>query len=126
MPTPFSDLKRQLIPDDDTGQVLRQMLDDGIDLEQPRDLDFFVVFAERAKADAFAAAAGVQEDAEVHGPEIDEEGIWQVAVTRRMVPTHAAVTAFELEIAELAERHGGYPDGWGSGDGDDDDTGDEG
>lgn len=113
MPTPFSDLDRQLIPDDDTGQVLRQMLDDGDDLSQPRDVEFYLVFAEEADAQAFAREADALEGLDVLPPERDEEGIWQVTAIRYMKPEHAAITAREHELAELATRHRGYPDGWG-------------
>ncbi|HZH43634.1 MAG TPA: ribonuclease E inhibitor RraB [Lysobacter sp.] len=111
MPNPFADLRRQLIPDDDTGQVLRQMLDDGDDLARPRDIAFHCVFAEQAQAAAFAAQAA-QDGLTVDAPERDEEGIWEVTVVRRMAAEHAAITALERQLAALAAAHGGYPDGW--------------
>ena len=43
----------------------------------------------------------------------DDEGVWQVAVTRTMAPNHAAITALELQLTELAEAHRGFADGWG-------------
>lgn len=113
MPTPFDDLRRQLIPDDDTGQVLRQMLDDGDDLSRPRDVEFYLVFAGQRDAVAFAQDAAALEGFQVLPPEQDEEGIWQVTAIRHMAPEHAAITAYEHELAELATRHRGYPDGWG-------------
>ena len=49
----------------------------------------------------------------MEAPEVDEEGVWEVTVTRVMAPSHAAITALEQELTELADRHRGYPDGWG-------------
>ena len=112
MPTPFSDLKKQLIPDDETGAVLRAMLDDGDDLDRPREIAFLSVFAEQRAAEAFGADASALPDVRVEAPEPDEEGIWQVAVVRTMAASHAAITALEDELAAIAARHGGYPDGW--------------
>jgi hypothetical protein len=36
-----------------------------------------------------------------------------VCVIRVMAPSHAAITALELQLGELAESHRGYADGWG-------------
>lgn len=107
------ELKSLLIPDDDNGQVLRQMLEDGDDLDRPRAIDFFHVFADGDGAAAFAAAAAALADVVVGPAEQDDEGVWQVAVSRTMAPNHAAITALELQLGELAEAHRGFADGWG-------------
>jgi regulator of RNase E activity RraB len=107
------DLRRLMIPDDENGQVLRQMLDDGDDLDAPRGIEFFHVFNEQADAEAFADAASQLPDLMVEAPEIDDEGVWQVCAIRVMAASHAAITALELQLAELAETHNGYADGWG-------------
>ena len=107
------ELRRMMIPDDENGQVLRQMLDDGDDLDVPRGIEFFHVFAEQEDADAFVEGAAALPDVMVEGGEGDEEGVWQVCVIRVMAPSHAAITALELQLGELAESHRGYADGWG-------------
>ena len=38
---------------------------------------------------------------------------WDVICTRRMVPTHAAITETEAQLATLARWHGCQEDGWG-------------
>ncbi|CAA9305976.1 MAG: hypothetical protein AVDCRST_MAG71-393 [uncultured Lysobacter sp.] len=105
-------IQRAMIPDDDNGDVLRQMLDDGDDLTQPRDIDFFHVFADEAQAAAFARQVAAREDVKIAAPEADEEGVWQVAVTTHMPALHSAITALEQELAGIAQGHGGFPDGW--------------
>ena len=37
----------------------------------------------------------------------------EVCVVRHMVPTHAGITAFESQLAAMAQRHDGEADGWG-------------
>lgn len=106
-------LQLAMIPDDENGAVLRRMLEDGDDLTVPREVDFFLVFGEQAAADAFVPAANALGDVLVSVPEADDEGIWQVTVSRHMAPKHAAITALEKELTVLAEPFGGYPDGWG-------------
>ena len=109
----FGQIGKDFIPDDDNGQVLRQMLEDGDDLDRARPIDFFHVFADGDDATAFATAAAALADVTVDAPEEDDEGVWQVAVTRTMAPNHAAITALELQLTELAEAHRGFADGWG-------------
>jgi len=107
------ELRAALIPDDENGQVLRRMLEAGDDLAVPRGIEFFHVFADEAGALAFAGAASALPDLAVEAPEVDDEGIWEVCATRVMAPSHAAITALEATLAQLAGEHGGYPDGWG-------------
>lgn len=108
----MKELQRALLPDDETGAVLRAMLDDGDDLTRAREIAFYLVFAEAAQAEAFAAQAATLPDLQVEEPEIDEEGIWQVVAMRRMPASHAGITALEQMLATLAQSHGGHPDGW--------------
>ena len=44
---------------------------------------------------------------------IDEDAFWEVVATRNMVPDAKAITDIELQLAALAESHGGGADGWG-------------
>jgi regulator of ribonuclease activity B len=74
-------------PNDENGAVLRDMAAQGSDLVSPRMMDF--------------------EDPE-------EDRGWEVQCRHRMVPTHAAITQTERRLADVAERFGGYADGWGS------------
>ena len=112
------ELRAALLPDDENGQVLRQMLEDGDDLSIAREIEFFHVFGAQEAAQAFADAAAAlpQTQAgahEVDAPEVDDEGIWEVCVRRHMEPTHAGITALESQLAQLADGFGGYADGWG-------------
>lgn len=105
-------LQLAMIPDDENGDVLRAMLEDGDDLTIPREIDFHLVFGDEAAARAFADAANAQPDLLVSMPGVDDEGIWQVTASRHMVPRHADITKLEKELTVLAESFGGYPDGW--------------
>lgn len=105
-------LQFAMIPDDENGEVLRAMLEDGDDLTVPREIDFHLVFGDEAAARAFAEAANQQRDLIVSMPGVDDEGIWQVAASRHMAPRHADITRLERDLTVLAESFGGYPDGW--------------
>ena len=105
-------LQFAMLPDDENGDVLRAMLEDGDDLTIPREIDFHLVFADEAAANAFAEAARQQPDLIVSLTGVDDEGIWQVIASRHMAPKHADITRLERELTVLAESFGGYPDGW--------------
>jgi hypothetical protein len=115
-------LQRALIPDDENGEVLRRMFDDGDDLSAPREIDFHLVFGEEAQARGFAEQAVTLPDLLVSVPEADEEGVWMVTASRHMPATHAGLTALEQQLAVIAQAFEGYPDGWSCGPAD---TGDE-
>ncbi|HZX81216.1 MAG TPA: ribonuclease E inhibitor RraB [Lysobacter sp.] len=105
-------LQFAMIPDDENGDVLRAMLEDGDDLTIAREIDFHLVFGEEAAATAFAEAAKLQPDLIVSVPALVEDGIWQVTASRHMVPRHGDISKLEKDLTVLGESFGGYPDGW--------------
>ena len=107
------ELQKAMIPDDENGEVLRRMIDDGDDLSLERPIEFYHVFDDESQAEAFASAASDKPLVTVDEPEVDEEDVWQVCVVRMMAPSHAAITALERELGDLAETFGGFADGWG-------------
>ncbi len=101
-------------PNDENGDVLRRMQQDGDDFTKPRDVDFSVVFPSKSSAEEFADhfrrsgfKVAVQEcDGERELP-------WDVTVTRYMLPTHAEITEVENTLEDAAAPLGGSNDGWG-------------
>lgn len=100
------------IPNDETGDVLSQMLRRGDDLSKPRMIDFCHIFPERRQALAFAEMLDDRE-LKVCISDNDERDMWDAIVSRYMVPTHPDITAFELSLASKAESVGGEADGLG-------------
>ena len=102
-------------PNDDNGDVLRNMFEAGDSLTVPRDVDFSLLFPGRTAARSFArkfSKVGCRVVVELWD-ESDPNGQWDVTVTRHMLPEHTAIGQFENELAEAAEPLGGYNDGWG-------------
>jgi len=110
-------------PDDGNGDMLRALMDAGIDLSQPLAIDFYLVFKNKDQAEkAMAAlvASELQGEVELH---FNDREQWELIVSQTMVPEHAAVTAREAELDKFAKKFGGHNDGWGvmqHQDGDDD------
>jgi hypothetical protein len=101
-----------IFPDDENGDVLRRMQDHGDDLSKPRIVDFCFAFPERKQALEFAAIVDEREY-EVCISHYDEREMWQAIVKHYMVPTHAAITALEVDLSRRAQSAGGEADGWG-------------
>ena len=101
-------------PNDENGDVLRQMHERGDDLSRSRDIDFNVIFPNEACATEFALSfsrLGLQVSSEqtAGAPELP----WDVRVVKHMVPTHADICEFEAILEGAAAKLGGQTDGWG-------------
>lgn len=107
-------------PNDENGATLREMFEAGIDLSQPLDVDFFLIF--KTMKDAEAMIAELAASGETLATTLEKNDIhddWELRCTLNMVPSHAAITLRELQFEKLAEKHNGLGDGWGVMDEDD-------
>jgi hypothetical protein len=107
-------IKPSDFPADENGDVLRRMQRNGDDLSKPRDIDFTVVMPNEDSVHKFSdhfRKLGFQEKSEESDtvPELP----WDVIVVKHMIPEHADITAFELQLEEIASPLGGRNDGWG-------------
>ena len=105
----------ELFPDDDNGEVLWRMAQQGDNLAAPREIDFSVVFAEEQSALRFAMGF-LRAGYKVQLMEYEEQSdglIWDVTVCPMMVPVHGEIGVFEEMLAQEAAPFGGRNDGWG-------------
>lgn len=102
-------------PDDENGEVLWRMHENGDNLSKPREIDFSVIFPTEEAAPQFAVHL-LRNDQKVSFSEYEEhdELPWQVQVHPFMEPTHENITGFEDHLGEDAAEFGGRNDGWGS------------
>ena len=100
-------------PNDENGDVLRGMVDEGDDISKPRNIDFYFAFEIEDEAKCFAEQVRVTTGlpAEVSTYESDQ---WQVCVTKYMVPKHHDITELETSLTHIARLYHGDADGWGS------------
>jgi hypothetical protein len=101
-------------PDDETGQVLAEMHQAGIDLSQACEVVFFHLFEQESKAQAMA------EHIKEHMPEVkcnlhpdETPNVWDLDCTLIMTPSHEAVVKQEEAFEAIATKFSGYNDGWG-------------
>lgn len=100
-------------PNDETGELLRLMQEQGDDLTRARDVDFFLVFETRDEAQAFLDLADLGPEFRTGLSRYEKTRKWQVTLTAQMVPVYAEIVALEKQVARLGRQHGGEPDGWG-------------
>ena len=101
-------------PNDENGDVLRQMMENGDDLSKARAIDFTVVFHDEPEAREFAShfeKNGFPTKCELASATRDLP--WDVVVVKHMVPNHRAIGEFEAELQARAVVLGGKNDGWG-------------
>jgi hypothetical protein len=102
-----------MYPNDDDGDALQRLADDGFDMSRPTDIEFVVLAPNRKAADAIAklaASAGYRtrlEDAE-------EDESWDCYWIKAMVPTYEGVVAAQRELDDMSRQFNGKIDGWGT------------
>lgn len=101
-------------PNDENGDVLRRMHENGDDLTKPRDIDFTVVFPSQYSAEEFADHfRRLGHNVSVGETRCVPELPWDVVVVNHMTPSHNQITQFENTLETLATTLGGRNDGWG-------------
>lgn len=109
-------------PDDENGDVLRLMQEEGVDLSRPRTIEFEHVFPDENSARQFGESVDQLVGSSLLYPpededpeeEIEDGEEWEVVCRVTMVPSHTNITGKERELAEIAVKFGGRADGWGS------------
>jgi len=103
-----------LYPEDENGDVLWNMLQDGDDLSIPREVDFALIFPTQDVAITFAVHLLKNEQkVSLAAYEGNDEYPWQVVVHPLMLPTHQNISGFEGLLASEAVSYSGQVDGWG-------------
>jgi len=100
-------------PDDDDGDALRRVAEDGNDMSKPMDIDLSVAVPDKESGDRVAELARARGYAvDVYFDEEDES--WTCYCTKNMLVTYDGVVTAQEELDELSEPFGGYCDGWGT------------
>lgn len=102
-------------PNDENGNVLRQMQKRGDDLTKSRKIDFIVVFPNQEDAEKFASKIqSLGYKTTISNSSTVKTLPWDVIVVKNMIPTHTDITNFEQDLGNYAAPLGGRNDGWGS------------
>ena len=101
------------LPDDDTGNALARIEQDGSDLSKPMDIDFFVAVDSPEHGHAIAKQAqalGFNCSVELDEP----SGDWTCYCSINVVPDYTTIVKIEEQLDSLAKPYNGYIDGFGT------------
>ncbi len=101
-------------PSDETGQVLAEMQQAGIDLSISHDVVFYHLFEKQTQAQAmadFISQNMTNVSVNLHPDETPN--VWDVDCTVKMIPSYEAIVKQETDFEQLAAKYSGYNDGWG-------------
>ena len=101
----------RLFPNDDDGDVLQNMAEGGDRLNQPRDIDFSLLFPDEISAKGFVEQPALQSYQVYSQP--SDNGRWDVTVSVNAVPTYEFIAAFQARLADWSAPFHGANDGWG-------------
>jgi len=101
-------------PDDDTGQVLTEMQQAGIDLSVEHKVTFFQLFEKEDHARVFAIHINENFSHMTTVVEADEiPNVWDVNCTLVLTPSYQTIVDQEVFFEKLSSQFEGYNDGWG-------------
>lgn len=101
-------------PNDETGQVLAEMHQAGINLSATHNVVFFHLFEKETQAQAMADFIKENMKEVIVSVHPDETpNVWDLDCTIAMIPTYDAVSKQEVDFEKLANKFSGYNDGWG-------------
>ena len=104
----------ELFPNDDNGDVLWQMAQDGDDLTEAHEIEYSIAFTDIAKAEQCALFL-LHEEQKI-SLFIDEESDnqeWIITIYVYMEPEYSDIVDLEEWFTKIANEHGGEYDGWG-------------
>ncbi|WP_111891270.1 ribonuclease E inhibitor RraB [Acinetobacter sp. MB5] len=106
----------QQFPDDENGNLLWQMVEDGSDLTEPYEVEFSMAFEQQEQAEKCALHLLHQEQKvslyqeDQHS---DQENLWILNVHINMILEHQDVVDLEEWFTKIAKEYDGEYDGWG-------------
>ncbi|SPL71981.1 ribonuclease E inhibitor RraB [Acinetobacter stercoris] len=101
-------------PDNDNGNVLWQMYEDGDDLTEPHEIEFSLAFEKQENAEKCAIFLLLEE--QKISMYLDEEvapNLWILSIHVTMEPDYADIVDLEEWFTKIAQQYQGEYDGWG-------------
>lgn len=101
-------------PNDDNGNVLWQMHEDGDDLTEPHEIEYSIAFKTEELAEKCALYL-LKEEQKISLFEDEESDLkeWIITIYVYMEPEYSDIVDIEEWFTKIAEQHQGEYDGWG-------------
>ncbi|QSG85253.1 ribonuclease E inhibitor RraB [Acinetobacter indicus] len=101
-------------PDDDNGNVLWQMHEDGDDLDEAHEIEYSIAFTDQEQAERCALFL-LNEEQKISLFQDDDSGVteWIITIYVYMEPAYADIVDLEEWFTKIANQFQGAYDGWG-------------
>ena len=106
----------ELFPENDNGNVLWQMVEDGNDLSEPHEVEFSIIFEKQEQAEKCALSLLHQEQKiSLYQEEEHSDGsdMWVLNIHVNMMLEYEDIADLEEWMQQNAQASGGEYDGWG-------------
>ncbi|WP_273777345.1 ribonuclease E inhibitor RraB [Acinetobacter sp. GSS19] len=100
-------------PDDDNGNLLWEMYEDGDDLNEPHEIEFSIVFKTLELAEKCALHLLQQEQKISLFQETEGSKLWVLNAHVNMIPEYQDIQDLEEWFTRIATEFQGEYDGWG-------------
>lgn len=100
-------------PDDDNGNILWQMVEDGDDLTELHEIEFSIAFQDQQNAEQCAMHLLYQEQKFLFQDDSVEPNEWIITIFVTMEPEYSDIVDLEQWFSTIAEQFNGEYDGWG-------------
>lgn len=100
-------------PDDDNGNVLWQMVEDGDDLTELHEIEFSIAFQDQQNAEQCAMHLLYQNKNFSFQDDSVEPNEWIITIFVTMEPEYSDIVDLEQWFSTIAEQFNGEYDGWG-------------
>ncbi len=101
-------------PDDDNGNVLWQMHEDGDDLTEPHEIEYSIAFTTQEQAEKCALYLLAEEQKISLFQDEESDAVeWIITIYVYMEPEYSDIVDLEQWFTKIAEEHGGEYAGWG-------------
>ena len=98
-------------PDDDDGDALRMVAEEGADMTAPMLIEFTIA----APSDSAARSIAELASSRGYAPQISadsEAGGFSIYCGRTMIPTYDAIVEAQFDLNRICKPYGGTCDGW--------------
>ncbi|ALH95384.1 ribonuclease E inhibitor RraB [Acinetobacter equi] len=102
----------QQFPDDDNGNVLWQMYEDGDDLTEAHEIEFSLAFQSQENAEACALSL-LKEEQKITLFQDEDTNEWFITIYVYMEPDYSDIVDLEDWFTKIATQYHGEYDGWG-------------
>ncbi|MFC6051848.1 hypothetical protein A6M14_11350 [Acinetobacter sp. Ac_877] len=102
----------QQFPDDDNGNVLWQMAEDGDDLTVAHEIEYSIAFKSQELAEKCALFL-LQEEQKISLFQDEESNEWFITIYVYMEPDYSDIVDLEEWFTKIGTEYNGEYDGWG-------------